>query len=278
MVVSALEWLYAEAQVLQGVYTQANYWLTQIFISTATDIFLDQHGKDRNTSRRLNEPDPVYQARIRQIEDVVTDPALQNGINLTLQAEVVISADTTITIQDSTQITPLVINVPMGTYTTSAFQTLVQNQFYTLPPGATGYYWSLSLVNARWRFEADNPAGGDLVFSVTFGDSDIQNALGFSSLFYLNWDTSSSGYLESESFVFASLLQALRATRGHFQSPGHSTAFEGLTLGYRMGSNTPMTYIVQVPSGTDTTTVNAIAEYLRLNGPAGYGFQIEVAP
>jgi hypothetical protein len=67
----------------------------------------------------------------------------------------------------------------------------------------------------------------------------------------------------------------LRRDRGHaHHSSGTSTAF--LSRGFRMtGSSRPWGYIIILPYGTTVATANAVSEYLRKNGPAGYHYFVE---
>lgn len=68
---------------------------------------------------------------------------------------------------------------------------------------------------------------------------------------------------------------ALRRDRAHYQVPGSSTAF--LSRGYRMtNAQIPMGYIVILPYGTTSVIGEAVEEYLRQFGPAGYYYIVEI--
>jgi hypothetical protein len=160
---AALEWLYAFADVFDAARVQSQTWLDVTYIDNATGSDLDQHAADRGTSRRANETDAALRARLKNITDQVTEPALKIGINAILAA-------------------------------------------------------------------------------LSLGPCTFVN---------------------------------LRRDRAHMHhSSGTSTSF--MSRGYRMtGSSRPWGYIVILPYGTTVATANAVAEYLRQNGPAGFEYFVE---
>lgn len=85
-IASAREWLYAYAVLFDAVRSQGAAWLDQTFIATATGRFLEQHAKDRGTSRRASESDATLRSRLYQVEDALTDPAIKIGVNAILAA------------------------------------------------------------------------------------------------------------------------------------------------------------------------------------------------
>jgi len=74
------------AKVMQMSRAQAQTWLNMAYIKQATDFWLDQHARDRGTSRRLNEDDADLQTRLRSYQDTVTAPAIQIAVNAALLA------------------------------------------------------------------------------------------------------------------------------------------------------------------------------------------------
>lgn len=161
---AALEWLHAFTQVMDAARSQVADWINLSYISNATGRWLDQHARDRGTSRRENEDDPTLRARIRQFEDMITYPAIKLAVDNIL-AGAGIAADCAIV--------------------------------------------------------------------------------------------------------------SLRRDRGHYQAAGNSRAF--MSRGYRMANiNRPMGYVVILPYGTDSITAQAVSEYLRQYGPAGYVYYVEV--
>ncbi len=159
---AALEWLYGFTEEFAEIRAQGQDWLDITLIENASGIELDQHAKDRGTTRRENETDPALRIRLRAISDAATEPALIAGVDSILDG---------------------------------------------LGLGASG-------------------------------------------------------------------IVALRRDGAHFQLPGDSTAF--LSRGYRIGHvGRPMAYIVILPYGTTEATANAVSEYLRQYGPAGFIYYVE---
>ncbi len=81
---AALEWLYAYTDEFDAARAQTSEWLEMSFISTASGRWLDQHARDRGTSRRLNEDDATLRVRLRQYEDLLTFPAIIAAVNAIL--------------------------------------------------------------------------------------------------------------------------------------------------------------------------------------------------
>lgn len=78
--------LAAAAKAFALAKAQIADWWSQSFIKTATGFWLDQHARDRGTRRQANESDATLRARLRQIEDAVTLPAIQSAVAAVLTA------------------------------------------------------------------------------------------------------------------------------------------------------------------------------------------------
>lgn len=78
------ETLGAAAKTFQLAKTTIAGWLAQSYILQATGFWLDQHAIDRGTRRQNGETDAALAARIRQVEDAVTVPALRAAVNAVL--------------------------------------------------------------------------------------------------------------------------------------------------------------------------------------------------
>lgn len=79
---SAPQEIFGGYAVMVGAFhTQVDEWLSFTFVRTATGIWLDQHARDRGTTRRVDESDATLQARLSTLEDVVTRPALLAHVN-----------------------------------------------------------------------------------------------------------------------------------------------------------------------------------------------------
>jgi hypothetical protein len=62
-------------------------WRALTLIGTATDIWLDQHARDRALFRQLGELDPALRIRIRTFADAVNRPSILDAINQVLVAQ-----------------------------------------------------------------------------------------------------------------------------------------------------------------------------------------------
>lgn len=84
--VAVLEWLHAYTQLFDAARLQGQDWLDATYLDTAVGSELDQHALDRGTVRRYGETDESLRERLRNITDVVTEPALKAGIDALLAA------------------------------------------------------------------------------------------------------------------------------------------------------------------------------------------------
>ena len=66
----------AYVKIFDAVKTQITEWSQYAQILLATGIWLDQHARDRGTSRQGSETDAALRARLRTLEDSVSLPAL----------------------------------------------------------------------------------------------------------------------------------------------------------------------------------------------------------
>src|SRR5258705_8592656 len=83
---AVLEWLHAFTQTFDTVRAQGQDWLDITFLDNATGAELDQHALDRGTTRRSGESDATLRERLRNITDVVTEPALKVAVDALLAA------------------------------------------------------------------------------------------------------------------------------------------------------------------------------------------------
>jgi hypothetical protein len=83
---AVLEWLHAFTQTFDTIRAQGQDWLDITFFDNATGAELDQHALDRGTTRRSGESDATLRERLRNITDVVTEPALKTAIDALLAA------------------------------------------------------------------------------------------------------------------------------------------------------------------------------------------------
>jgi hypothetical protein len=71
----------------------------QIHVSLAEGIWLDQHARDRGTSRQADESDDVLRARLINVPDVVTLPAIKSLVDTMLSAAGVVGASAFVTLR-----------------------------------------------------------------------------------------------------------------------------------------------------------------------------------
>lgn len=259
-----LEWLTGFVKVMDPVRALAQTYLDGIYFDTATGRWLDAHARDRDTTRREDELDPSLRERIRQVEDAVTSPALQRGINAIIGAEIVFPFDSDITIWDATNTAQRTIILPAGTYTAAEMEAFFAERLY---PG-----WRFWFHNARAYFDSRDEAGIPQEFNLAWGDSEHQEALGF-AFDAIDWVVATDGWYRSTIYPLPgfSAITNLRRQRAHMHIPGESTAF--LSRGYRMSGMRPMVYLVSLPAG-DASQKAAVSEYLRQYGPAGYKYVV----
>jgi hypothetical protein len=187
---AALEWLYGFGEIFEAIHDLATEYLEGIFLSTAAGRWLDQHARDRDTTRRDGESDDVLRERLRQVEDAITDPALQAGINAILGVSITTGGGT-ITFLDAANADQKVLTLAAGTYTLADLTSRIRN---ALPAG-----WTFQFINGKARFNAtDAETGDNTPFDVTF-----TGTLGsdFNLSTTTNWDVEEYGYYESDSFI-----------------------------------------------------------------------------
>lgn len=83
---AVLEWLHAYTQLFDDARAQGQTWLNVTYIDSATGSDLDQHALDRGTVRRAGETDATLRSRLKNITDVVTEPALKDAVDTLLAA------------------------------------------------------------------------------------------------------------------------------------------------------------------------------------------------
>lgn len=78
---AAQEMMGAFAVLAGALHDQIAEWLSFSFVQTATGVWLDQHARDRGTTRREDETDETLRARLATLEDAITQPVLLSHIN-----------------------------------------------------------------------------------------------------------------------------------------------------------------------------------------------------
>jgi hypothetical protein len=257
-IATVLEWLYGFVAIFDPVMLLAQEWLDGIYLDTATGRWLDQHARDRDTTRRLDEEDDVLRERLRQVEDAITDPALQRGVNAIIGASVIFGDPATITISDEDNTTPRTISVPAGpgpgfSYTARQIEDLIVSQLFD--------GWRFFFLNGRAYFDSRDPVTGlSRDFTVAFSTQDAADALGFFTSVATNWNTATDGWYRSDQANLTSSgwnlpgfcgITHLRRDRAHF-GPQRETLIDTM-----LESTSATTYTVTFQNdgtGTGSTT------------------------
>lgn len=255
---AALEWLHAFTQVFDQVRLQGQDWLDVTLLDNASGAELDQHAKDRGTSRRAGETDSALRERLRQITDAVTEPVLIAGTDEILKS------------QGAKAI------IEVANYVTTGWNTI----FESIDPGGTGITFEAISDGTNPPTLVETADTVTVHFSAGVTTRAAVEALITASSTLIQVKTASAagnmaaGDDFGPKYLVLSVLVNLRRDRGHCHTVGSCRAFMG--RGYRMcNANRPMGYIVIVPYPTTTQTANAVKEYLRQFGPAGYVSYVE---
>jgi hypothetical protein len=268
---SAREWLYGFTAVFDEIRVQGQDWIDITYLENAVGPELDQHARDRGTTRRAGESDGTLRERLRQISDAVTEPALLSGVDAILDGagHLAIFETSTWVTTGWQSIYRVYDTIASGGYQTSVKFSTISDA--THPP---------TLV------ETINPDTNIVTMTIHYSAGvttrlDIdQLIVNNSSLAYCvqldpsGATTLSAGDAITEKNFYLSSIVSLRRDRGHCHANGSCRAF--MNRGYRMTNVArPMSYIVILPYPTNQATANAIAEYLRQYGPGGYQYYVE---
>lgn len=268
---AALEWLYGFTGVFDGVRVIGRAWLDLTYILKAIGAELDQHAADRGTSRRAGESDDALRYRLRQISDAVTEPAILAGVSAIIDgASVPAVLDTNnyvTTGWNSVLFTAATYNnVDPTTQTYGSRLTLQTINDGTNPP-SFAYDDTTGAVVIRFAAGVTTYAAVEALMGISNNSVQVRTPSTLVGVMQVG------DVFGPKPFRSAGLV-ALRRDRGHMHTIGSCHAF--LSRGYRMtGTGRPMAYIVILPYGTNTATANAVSEYLRQNGPAGYLYYVE---
>lgn len=268
---AALEWLYGETEIMDEVRVQGQEWLDITLLENAVGVELDQHAKDRGTSRRVDESDITLRERLRNITDALTEPALQTGVDAILDSQgfLAILKAGTISITGWNTIFKSKFVLSGGGFQTNLYLSMVSNA--TNPPTMTE---TISLdgktCNVTINYSAGVTTRAAVESLVTASGTKIAVLTASSS----GATTLAAGDAFANKRFYLSGLVGLRRDRGHFHTNGSCRSF--LSRGYRMCNNDrPMGYIFILPYLSTAATASAVAEYLRQTGSAGYIYYVE---
>lgn len=266
--------LTAAAKPMGAARAFGDYLFKQALITTAdgptatTPDWLNQHARDRGTSRQFGESNAALAARLRVVPDALTRPAILAAANAVLAAAGVLGTATLLemprdgawlgTYQPITQPTPGGVFATLGAQTT-----------FTPAGGGIGGLsaqpaWTPPTVFPGTRYQAVIASAGHSGNNGTF---EITGLLG-NSLVYTNGASVPDGG-DTTATVTINRMDALgNVTDGHARSY--------CNRGWRVGQARPFELRLILPFGTDAGTAASVAESIRLKKAAGYVVAIEV--
>jgi len=244
---NAVEELWGAVVETHGrVKDQIDDWLDAVYILTASDLWLDEHARDRGTFRQFGEVDAVLADRLRTIEEAVSLAAIKTAVNSILAAQ--------------------------GLSTTCAIVELRRDRAYFLTrisPTGTGDQFILSgttvtLLDLGYTFSGHEVGRSITIAGATSGANNgtfvITDVTSNNMITYTN----AAGVAESYTGTWT-------IDSG---TNGRKDAY--LSRGYRMTqSERPSTFIVICPTGTWPSTRLAIYEAVRRKKGAGYKHIVE---
>lgn len=257
--------LTAAAKQIGASLAQARYLFAQALIGTAegatstTPDWLNQHARDRNTSRQAGESDVALRERLRTIPDAVTRQAILDAANAILAAAGVSGEAALVELpRDAAWV---------GTYTalTGTGGTFVQvgtdSRFTPTVPWATPPYRAPGVTpELSWTLTISGAAN-----AANNGTRAITGLVGNAAVV-----SNASGIAGADGTVswIARRLDAL----------GNGTDFAARSYagrGFRASVGRPLKLIVILPYGTTAGTAASVLEAIRQKKAAGFAVVIE---
>lgn len=269
------EFLSAAAKIMAAARSIAERWLTKLTLITQASVdvsleadWLDEHARDRGSSRQTSEVDDVLIDRIRNVPDALTRPALQAALNAMIAAS---GFAGTIAIEElphdqafigyhasiagsSPPGSSTFLNIGGGDikFTPST------SYRFAVPPRRPPKQRAPNRDTPTWKFfwSLGTPMGPFLVKDVV-DDSIIYN------------DPSQVDMTTAGSFVW----HIERYNSNGFVRDDLPRNFYG--RGYRMSHSPPMAIVVILPYGTDAAFQNAVTEMMRQKKAGGIRVLVE---
>lgn len=228
---------------------QGESWNLATFIMTATDVWLNQHARDRGTQRQGSETDDALRERLRSYEDAVTNPAILAAVQAILDAESIAGTAVILELRRDKMHWRVPHNSLDGTGATASTFTKVGNVI-TLDTGValTGYERGRTVTIA-----GSTTPGNDGTFTIT-------DVLTNDQLVYTN----AAGATEALAVGTTWKIDA--------DLDGRCTGYWG--RGYRLASNRSA-FIVILPYGSTAGTQAAVREALRKKKAGGIRALVE---
>ncbi len=251
----------AVVKALILVQRQGEDWQLATFIESATDVWLNQHGRDRGTFRQLNETDVAMRSRLRSWEDAVTPGALMTVVQAVLDADGVAG-------------TPYMLELPYNG---------AHNGVFTSSSGVGGTFTQQA---TNQKFEPDDGwTDGVPPYQVsTRQPGQITKLVFTGAASAANDGTRTITGLELNKAVFNNATGVEEAdptvawTLQRFDLEGNlrdGFARAYSQRGYRSARLNPQFIVVILPFGTTAETAASVTEALRLKKAGGFGLIVE---
>ena len=252
----------ATVKSLRVVQDQIKGWNDATFILSATDIWLNQHAKDRGTTRQNTETDAALQGRLRNPQDALTRATILNAVQTILTAQSIAG-------------TPAMVELPrdcaaLGTFTadtgTGGTVALVSGttfKFTPTVPFAAPPYLNPALIRMIQSYSLTIAGAGNAGNNGTFTVTGLDGA--------------------AAKFTNASGVAAVEAgatwTVNKLDRQGNAMNTHGKSFcsrGFRVThAGTPSTIVIILPYGSNGATVTSVRAMLQQKKAAGFLVLIE---
>lgn len=243
------------------VQRQGEDWVRATYILFATDVWLNQHARDRATFRQAGELDPTVRQRLRTIPDVLTRSAILTEINSILVAAGVVGTAAMLELpQDGAFIgrRPASITGVGGTFVQVG--TISKFTPTALPWSVPPYQGPNVFPGVVWELVTSGAANVANNGTRTITGLEINAAL----------VTNGTGVSSVDAIVTWTARR--KDTHGNLID-GFTRAYVG--RGYRISIHRPFRIVVILPFGTSDGTLAGVREAMRTKKAAGFGVIIE---
>jgi hypothetical protein len=260
------EVLASAAKSVAMARAHGDYLFSQTLITQATGPtsdspdWLDQHARDRGTSRQAGELDPVLQARLRAVPDAVTRQALLDAANAILAAAGVAGSAAMLELpRDAAYLGSF--TALTGTGGTFAQAGTVTRFTPTALPWPVPPFQAAGVTPVRsWQLVVSGASSG--------GNNGTRAITGLDGNATIA--TNASGVAGADATV---TWKAQRLDVAGNVTDGFHRVY--LSRGYRLTQQRPFEIIVILPFGASLGVQNSVRESLRLKKAAGYKLTVE---
>lgn len=261
------EFLYGAAKMFGSVRTLIEYLFGQTLIGTAvgpgvdTPDWLNQHARDRGTTRADGEDDVTLRARLKQYPDAITRAALLAAVDAVLEANGITTDSAMLELpRDAAYIGEFVAMSGTGgafvqTGTTSRFTPTVLP--WPTPPFRDAAVFPT--IQHRLTISGADDAGNDGAFTITGLDGDATIV------------TNATGVTDAVDAGVSWTVERLDVD-GNLRD-GFPRVFLG--RGYRMTGTRPQTVLLILPFGSTAGIEASVREMLRTKKAAGFRVIVE---